>query len=125
MKKIIPMFFAALLAGQALAADFQPFQQAKFDALQKDGKPVLVDIYADWCPVCHRQEQVLKPMLQEPEFKNLTVLKVDFDSQKQEVKAFKANRQSTLILFNGGKEVRRSVGETNPQRLRQFVTLPH
>ncbi len=125
MKKVIPMFFAALLAGQALAADFQPFQQAKFDALQKDGKPVLVHIHADWCPVCRRQVEVLKPMLQEPKFKNLTVLKVDFDSQKKQVQAFKANHQSTLILFNDGKEVRRSTGETDPQRLRQFITLPH
>lgn len=124
MKKTIFLLFTALLAGQTFAADFLPFKQANFDALQKAGKPILVDVYADWCPVCKRQEQVLTPMLKEPQFKNLTVLKVDFDNQKEVLRHFKVNRQSTLILFNNGKEIRRSIGETNPENLRRFINLP-
>lgn len=125
MKKTIFTISAILAAGQIFAADIQPFSQPKFDALQKDGKPVLVDVYADWCPVCKRQQTVLEPMLKEPQFKDMTVLKLNFDTQKQHLKQFNVSRQSTLVLFNKGKEVRRGTGETNMNRLRQFVSLPH
>jgi hypothetical protein len=39
---------------------------------------------------------------------------VDFDSQKDAVKAFGARMQSTLITFKGSLETGRSVGDTNP-----------
>ncbi|VEJ49930.1 thioredoxin family protein [Neisseria weaveri] len=124
MKKLIAAGLMLLAVGQVAAAEFKPFSRAEFDALQKAGKPVLVDVYADWCTVCRRQEKELKIILQEPQFKQVTALKLDFDAQKQELPAFKVNNRSTLILFNKGKEVRRVVGETDPQRLRQFMTLP-
>jgi hypothetical protein len=41
------------------------------------------------------------------------VFRVDFDSQKDAVKAFGARMQSTLITFKGFQETGRSVGDTN------------
>lgn len=110
-----------LLGGQVAAADIRPFSQPLFEQLQAEGAPVLVDVYADWCPVCKRQEAVLTPMLAEPAFADLTLLKLDFDSQKDELKAFGVRRQSTLILFRDGEELARVLGETDPARLRAFV----
>jgi len=42
-------------------------------------------------------------------------LRVDFDQQKPVVKAFKADRQSTLIVFKDGREVGRSLGDTSEE----------
>ena len=42
------------------------------------------------------------------------MFKVDFDTQKDDVRALKANSQSTLIVYNGETEKGRSVGDTNP-----------
>lgn len=110
-----------LLGGQAAAADVRPFSQPLFEQLQAEGTPVLVDVYADWCPMCKRQEAVLTPMLVEPAFADLTLLKLDFDSQKEALKAFGVRRQITLILFRDGEELARVLGETDPARLRTFV----
>jgi thioredoxin 1 len=44
---------------------------------------------------------------------SLQVFRVDFDSQKEAVKSFRATTQSTLIVFKGDKERGRSVGDTN------------
>lgn len=63
-------------------------------------------------------------MLKEEKFKEYTVFKVDYDEQKEVLKNFKVTRQSTLILFNEGKEVRRSIAETSEDGLRRFITLP-
>lgn len=95
----------------------QPFDPAGFDALQKQGKPVLVEIHADWCPTCKAQEPILSDLLKTPEFSGLTALRVDFDKQKDAVKSFKAQYQSTLIVFKGGREVGRSTGDTKKESI--------
>lgn len=104
----------ALLAGGALAAE-STFEAAKFDALQKEGKPVLVAIHADWCPTCRAQAPIISELIATPEFSGITALRVDYDGQKPVVKRFKASMQSTLIVFKGGKEVGRSVGDTRKE----------
>jgi thioredoxin-like negative regulator of GroEL len=115
-------FFRSLLllcllpAGLALAAD-QPFDQAKFDAALKEGKPALVFIHAEWCPTCKAQEPIVEELLKTPELRGITAWRVDFDKQKPVVKAFGVRYQSTLIVFKGGKEVGRSTGDTKKESI--------
>jgi len=80
--------------------------------LKKEGKPILVVIHADWCPTCRAQAPIISELLGMPEYKSLNALRVDFDGQKDVVKAFKVTMQSTLIVYKGGKEVGRSTGDT-------------
>ncbi|HDR1925190.1 TPA: thioredoxin family protein [Pasteurella multocida] len=124
MKKLLTFVATCLLSVQAFAVDFKPFEQAAFDVALQSDKPVLVDVYANWCPTCKRQVKVLEPMLKEAQFKDYTVFKVDYDEHKDALKHFNITRQSTLILFNQGKEVRRSIAETSEDGLRRFITLP-
>ena len=110
---------AGLLAGAllgslpAIAADWKPFTAEALSAAQKDGKSILVDISAPWCPTCRAQKPILEELTGAPEYKDLVVLKIDFDSQPGDVRALKAQSQSTLIAFKGSKETARSVGDTN------------
>lgn len=125
MKKQFFTFFSALfLSISTFATEFKPFVQNEFDQLMQQGKPVLVHIHANWCPTCKRQLNVLEPALKEEKFAHLTALKVDYDTQDEALKAFKVNRQSTLIMFDQGKEVHRAIAETNADKLVQFITLP-
>jgi hypothetical protein len=48
----------------------------------------------------------------QPKFKDLAVFDVDFDNQKDIVRAFNARTQSTLIVFKGLAELGRTVGDT-------------
>jgi thioredoxin 1 len=97
----------------AQAGKEQAFTAQAFRAAQDAGKPILVEIHASWCPTCKAQIPILSELTAQPKFKDLAVLRVDFDNQKQEVRNFGARVQSTLIVFKGGKEVARSVGDTN------------
>ncbi len=45
-------------------------------------------------------------------FKDMAVFEVDFDSQKDALRMLNVQKQSTLIVYKGGKEVARSTGET-------------
>lgn len=105
----------------ASAAEWKPFTQADFAAAKKDGKSILVDIFAAWCPICRAQNPILTQLTREPEFKDLIVFKIDFDTQKDDVRALKAIQQSTLIAFKGEKETGRSVGDTNPASIADLV----
>ncbi|KPF64746.1 thioredoxin [Bosea sp. AAP35] len=104
----------AFAAPAAFANDvIVPFTTAAFAAAQKAGKPILVEIHADWCPTCKAQGPIISELRKQPRFKDLMVMRVDFDGQKDAVKQFGARTQSTLITFKGSAEMGRSVGDTN------------
>jgi thioredoxin 1 len=105
----------------AAAADWKPFSAESFAAAQKEGKSILVDIFAVWCPVCRAQNPILVQLTREPRFKDLVVFKVDFDNQKGDVRALKAQQQSTLITFKGETEKGRTVGDTNEKSITALV----
>lgn len=97
----------------AKAAMEAPFTQDAFATAQKAGKPILVDITASWCPTCAAQKPILNKLAADPAFKEMVILRVDFDSQKDVVRTLNARSQSTLIVYRGANEVGRSVGDTN------------
>ena len=100
------------LAHPGLAAEATRFAPDAFEAAQKAGRPILVEVSAPWCPICKSQKAVLAKLVQDPRFKDLQVFDVDFDSQKDVLRRFDARMQSTLIVFKGRTELGRSVGET-------------
>ena len=113
---------AVMIAPLSLqAASQQPFDQKVFAAAQDAGKPVLIEIHADWCPTCKAQLPIVNKLAGDPAYAGIERLRVDFDSQKDLVKRFKAKMQSTLILFKGKTEVARSVGETDEGRIRAML----
>jgi thioredoxin 1 len=111
--------FAGLSA--ARAADVSTYTPEAFAAAQAADKPILVFIQAPWCPTCAVQRPVLKQIEAEADYKDLHVLMVDFDTQKDVVRQMGATMQSTLVVFRGKQEVARSVGDTNADSIRATV----
>lgn len=116
---LLPLDVAAALAAENTA---QPFTEAAFEAAQKAGKPILVDIYASWCDICARQKPILEKLRAEPKFKELVEFAVNFDTQRNVVRRFNARVQSTLICFHGTTETGRSVGETQPEWIEDLLS---
>ena len=110
-----------LFGAPAFAAETIDYSPSAFDAALKDGKSILVDIQAPWCPTCKAQKPILAEIEAKPACKDLVVVDVDFDSQKDAVRRFGARMQSTLIAFKDGKETGRSVGQTDPAALAALV----
>lgn len=90
----------------------EKFKLADLEAAQKADKMILVEIAAPWCPTCRAQKPILEGLAKNEKFKEFVFFKVDFDSQKEELRKLNARSQSTLIVFKGAKEVGRSVGDT-------------
>ena len=116
-------FMAAVLsvalssfAGVALAAEL-PFNQAQFEAMRSAGRPVAVVFHADWCPTCRAQAPVLKDLAATVALKSLTLYVANFDTEKALRRSLGVNQQSTIVVFKAGKEIARSTGETQRDRL--------
>jgi thioredoxin 1 len=107
------MAASAGFAVSALATETRTFDQKAFAEAQKAGKPIFVGVHASWCPTCKAQDPILGELMSAPKFKDLVYFVIDFDGQKDAVKAFGVRTQSTLIAFKGDKETGRSVGDTN------------
>jgi thioredoxin 1 len=108
------LLLAASLAPVA-AGETRPFSDPAFEAAQKSGKPILVEVSAPWCPICKTQKPILAKLASEPRFKDLQIFDIDFDSQKELLRRLNVRMQSTLIAYKGATEVGRSVGETQPE----------
>ena len=118
---IILVLAVALTGTPASAAQAANFDRVQFNAAQQAGRPILVDIRASRCPICAAQEPIIERLVALPEYKDLLILRVDFDSQKDVVRTFSASSQSTLIAFRGIRETGRSVGDTNPDSIAKLL----
>ena len=98
-----------------LHADESNFDEA---VLQADG-PVLVDFYADWCGPC----QSLAPVLERvaSELTHGRIVKVNTDHSPGLVARYNIEALPTLLVFNNGREVERTMGFQDEQSLRRLL----
>ena len=115
------LFAAGLAVSTAQAATEAPFTDQAFAAAQHEGKPILIEITAPWCPICAKQKPILGALYDQPAYKDLVVYQVDFDHQKEVVRALGATTQSTLIVYHGSSEKGRSTGETKAEAIQSLV----
>ena len=119
MKSLMAAVLSVVLgsfASFAFAAEL-PFNQAQFDAMRSAGKPVAVVFHADWCPTCRAQAPVLRDLAETAALKPLTLYVANFDTEKALKRSLGVIQQSTIVVFKGGKEIARSTGDTQRDRL--------
>lgn len=87
------------------------FDKAAFDAALASGAPFIVHVTAPWCPICRAQKPILEKLRGEPRFKDFGQFDIDFDTDKASMRVVNARLQSTLIVYRGGKEIARTVGD--------------
>ncbi len=112
---------ALTFATASSAMEKKPFDAKAFEAAQAAGKPILLEVHAPWCPTCKAQTPILSKLSSEAKFKNMVRFNIDFDSQKDLLRKFNVQKQSTLIAFKGKQESGRSTGDTNPASIEALL----
>jgi len=117
---IARLIVSALLISAATLAhalEVKPFSAAALAAAEKANQPVALQFHADWCPTCRTQDKVIQGLMTEKGL-DLTILKVNYDTERDLKRRFRVNTQSTLIVLRGQKETARSVNDTTVDGIR-------
>lgn len=77
---------------------------------------VLVDFYANWCGPCKMLSPVLEKVSDE-----VKILKVNVDEYQDLSKQYGVMSIPCIILFDGGKELKRNIGFIPESKLREFI----
>ena len=75
----------------------------------KADKPVLVDFWATWCGPCRMLAPTIEEVAEETEGRAI-VGKVNVDDEMALARKYRIASIPTLIVFENGEEVRRSIG---------------
>lgn len=77
---------------------------------------VLVDFYANWCGPC----RMLSPVLEKVS-EGIKVVKVNIDEYQDLAREYGVMSIPCVVLFEGGKEVKRNVGFIPEAKMKEFV----
>lgn len=98
-----------------------PFSRSAFEAAQQKNEKIILHFHADWCPTCKAQAKTFEHLEAEGALKGLTLMRVDYDKEKDFKKELSVTSQSTLVTFFGAVETGRVTGITSDADLRGFV----
>lgn len=90
--------------------------------VEADG-PVLLDFHAAWCAPCRAQAPILERLATELAGA-IAVLSVDVDANPALAGLLQVRALPTVLLFRGGRIVRRFSGLTGTEALRAAVAPP-
>ena len=85
----------------------------------KSEKPVLVDMYADWCGPCMMMAPEIEAYSEETD--KVKVCKLDVDEATDLALTFGVMSIPTVILFDKGQEVKPFVGAKEKHQIAEFV----
>lgn len=117
---IVALFAVVPMAASA-AVGWSNYSASSFSAAQEQGKTIIVDVYADWCPTCRAQAPILDELRKDERLADAVFIRVNYDDDKAFLRAHRIPRQSTILVFEGGEEKARSIAETNRDRLRTMI----
>ena len=99
------------------------FTVSNFEAeVLKSDKPVLVDFWATWCAPCRMLGPVVEEVAEETEGRAV-VGKVNVDDEMELARTYRIASIPTLIVFENGREVRRSVGVIEKEDILDLMGL--
>lgn len=90
------------------------YEGSNFNEIIKER--VLVDFYADWCGPCRMLAGELDKVSDD-----VKILKVNVDKNQDLAREYGVMSIPCLILFDEGREIKRSVGFMPEGRIRTFI----
>ena len=113
MKNIF-LFLCAL----SLYADVYEVTQENYSSMvEQSGKPVIVEVYATWCPSCHKMGPIFENA--SARFPNILFARIDCDAEAELAQRLQVERLPTLLFFLPGHKSPslRSVGTLSESAL--------
>lgn len=85
----------------------------------KSNKKVLVDFNADWCNPCRMLSPIIDELASERE--DIKVVSINVDNAENVSSEYGIMSIPCLVIFENGKEVKRSVGFINKSEIEEMI----
>jgi thioredoxin 1 len=93
---------------------------ANFKELINGEKPVVVDLWAEWCGPCRMVGPIIEELAEEYEGK-VFIGKMNVDENEETPLEFGIRSIPTILFFKGGELVDKVVGATTKSKLEQKI----
>ncbi len=98
-------------------AKYVSFTQEEYNTARQEGKVILLEFYALWCPSCVAQEPIVQEAFTKIENKNVIGFRVNYndsetnENEKELAKEFGISLQHTHVVLNSkGKVTKKAIG---------------
>lgn len=91
----------------------------EFSTLQKEGKKILLDLWAPWCGPC----RMLIPRLEQmsENYNDVEFVKINVDENRDFAMTMGIRNVPTVIIFNGGEEISRMIGAKGENEYKEIL----
>lgn len=91
----------------------------ELDEVLRNNKKVLVDVWAPWCGPCRMLGPIVEKVASDTE--GLTTIKINLDDNEEVAVRYGIEAIPTLLVFENGELVNRSLGFIPEQKVRNLV----
>ena len=91
----------------------------ELDEVLNNNKKVLVDVWAPWCGPCRMLGPIVEKVASDTE--GLTTIKINLDDNEEVAVRYGIEAIPTLLVFENGELVNRSLGFIPEQKVRNLV----
>jgi len=118
MKKILITIFCIFAFGANALEKKTTFTKDLFNKAQSEGKVVVISSWIKYCTSCASQMKALNKL--KNEFDNVEYF--TFEVTNRDIADFlKVQYQTTLLIFKDNKEVHRSIGVTQKDKIYEVI----
>jgi thiol-disulfide isomerase/thioredoxin len=100
---------------------WEEYDHAKFEERLAAGEPMLVEVYASWCPTCLKQHEAFEELDEIGKAPNIRAIRVDFDRDIAFRNKYNLNYTGTLMIFKNGEYLVEGAGLTDANKIDHFL----
>ena len=115
MKKILIFILLVFSYSTTAISKETTFTNEIFKKSQVDGKTVIIHSWNKTCTTCAKQVKILDKAKQD--FKDIIFLSFEQTKDKDIAKFLNIDYWTTIVVYRDNKEVSRSIGQTNKEKI--------
>ena len=117
------LIYLNLRPADPILPGWEEYDAQRFAARNASGEPMLVEIYASWCPTCKAQHEAFEHLVETGQQPPIRAIRVDYDRDTAFREKLGINYTGALLIFENGREIARQGGITSPNALTRFLAV--
>lgn len=120
---IVAIFLAYmnLRTSDPILPGWREYSPELFTELMQQDTPVLVEIYAPWCPTCLLQHEAFETLHEEGRAPKIHALRVDFDRDTAFREQYNISATGMLLIFQKGQIKTHAPGLVTSSKIKAFL----